>query len=190
MRAIILLGLTLGLLSGNQLAAQDSSLTLRPGQVIRVSGPKNFRFTGEFRGGDSISLVLRPSDGQARRVPLSWISKVEIRTGHKSKVGTGALIGASAGALVGASAVAGLDNMQVGLGGDDGCCSESDYVGGALTFAAIGAGVGALVGAVSHKDTWVRVPPEVWRSGAGATIESKDLPVAERERKRSHPLRP
>jgi hypothetical protein len=190
MRAPTLLGLTLGLLSGNQLAAQDSSITLQPGQLIRVSGPKNFRFTGEFMGGDSISLVLRPSDGQARRVPLSWISKAEIRTGHKSKVGTGALIGASAGALVGASAVAGLDNMQLAPGGDEGCCSESDYVGGALAFAAIGAGVGALIGAVSHKDTWVRVPPEVWHSAVSAPIESRDLPVAERKKKRSHPLRP
>jgi len=190
MRSSMTLGLTVALLSSSQIAAQDSSVTLHPGQIIRVSGTKGFRFTGEFIGQDSTGLVIRPSDGQTRRVPLAWISKVEIRTGHKSKAGTGALIGASAGVLVGASAVAGLDNMQVGLGGDDGCCSESDYVGGALTFAAIGAGVGALVGAVSHKDTWVRVPPGVWRSGAGATLESKDFPVAERERKRSHPLRP
>jgi len=190
MRATILLGLTLGLLSGNHLAAQDSSLTLRPGQLIRVSGPKNFRFTGEFSGGDSISLVLRPSDGQARRVPLSWISKVEIRTGHKSKVGTGALIGASAGVLVGASAVAGLDNMQLGLGGDDGCCSESDYVGGALTFAAIGAGVGALVGAVSHKDTWVRIPAEGWVKTTGPTPDSHDRPLAKRRNSGARPTRP
>ncbi|HSE45213.1 MAG TPA: hypothetical protein VLA89_07775 [Gemmatimonadales bacterium] len=190
MRITIMLALTLGLLSGHKMAAQDSSLALQPGQVIRVSGPRNFRFTGEFVGGDSESLVIRPNDGQARRVPLAWISKVEIRTGHTSKVGTGALIGASAGALVGASAVAGLDNMQVGLGGDDGCCSEGDYAGGALAFAAIGAGVGALIGAVSHKDAWVRVPAEVWHSGASAPIDSQDLPVAEREKKRDHPLRP
>ncbi|HEU5154882.1 MAG TPA: hypothetical protein VFU03_09150, partial [Gemmatimonadales bacterium] len=89
MRTTIMLGFTMSLLSGDPIAAQDSSLTLQPGQVIRVSGAKEFRFTGEYLGQDSTGLVIRPADGHARKVPFSWIKKVEIRTGHKSGAATG-----------------------------------------------------------------------------------------------------
>src|SRR4029450_9077185 len=105
MRTSTMLGLTVALLSGSDIAAQDSSVALRPGQVIRVSGAKGFRLTGEFIGRDSASFVIHPSDGQTQRVPLAWISKVEIRTAHKPQAGKRALIGARTGALVGGSMV-------------------------------------------------------------------------------------
>jgi hypothetical protein len=186
MRATIMLGLSLALLSGSEIAAQDSPVALRPGQVIRVSGAKGFRFTGEFMGRDSSALVIRPSDGQSRRVPLGWISKLEIRTAHKSGAGTGALIGATTGAVLGLAAVAGIDNDEF----FDPCCSAGGYASGAVLFGAAAGGLGAVIGALSHKDTWVRVPSKAWQDQDEASTESQDWPVAKSEKKRTHPARP
>ena len=68
MRTSILLGLATALASGNSIAAQDSPATLRPGQTIRVYGPGEFRLTGEFLERDSVSMVIRPSGLDAKRV--------------------------------------------------------------------------------------------------------------------------
>jgi len=182
MRTTIMLGLTAALLSGNQLEAQDSSLTLQPGEVIRVSGPKKFRFTGEFMGRDSASLVIRASDGQTRKVPRAWITKVEIRTRHKSGAGAGALVGASAGAALGLVAVGSVDSDP--YWGTD-CCSAGDYASGGLLFGAAGAGLGAIIGAMTHKDTWVRIPAEQWQATPESGIESQNGPVS--TRKKSEP---
>jgi hypothetical protein len=182
-----MLGLTVALLSGSDIAAQDSSLALRPGQVIRVSGAKGFRFTGEFMGRDSSALVIRPSDGETRRVPLGWVSKVEVRTAHKSKTGTGAVIGGTTGALLGLAAVAGVDN-DPWLGTD--CCSPGEYASGAVLFGVAGGGLGAVIGALSHKDTWVSVPSEAWQNQDQASLDSQDWPIAKSEKQRNRPARP
>lgn len=182
-----MLGLTVALLSGSDIAAQDSSVALRPGRVIRVSGAKGFRFTGEFMGRDSAALVIRPSDGQSRRVPLDWIGKIEVRTAHKSVAGTGAAIGGATGALLGLAAVASVDN-DPWLGTD--CCSPGEYASGALILGAAAGGVGAAIGALTHKDTWTRVPREAWQNQDEASLDSQDSPVAKGEKQRNRPARP
>jgi hypothetical protein len=186
MRTSIMLGLTVALLSGSDIAAQDSSVALRPGQVIRVSGAKGFRFTGEFMGRDSSALVIRPSDGQTRRVPIVWIGKVEVRTAHKSGAGTGALIGGTTGAVLGLAAVAGIDSDEF----FDPCCSPGEYASGALILGAVAGGVGAAMGALTHKDTWTRIPPEAWQNQGEASLDSQDWPVAKSEKERNRPARP
>jgi hypothetical protein len=138
-------------------------------------------------GRDSSALVIRPSDGETRRVTLGWISKVEVRTAHKSKTGTGAAIGGATGALLGLAAVAGVDN-DPWLGTD--CCSPGEYASGAVLFGAAAGGLGAVIGALSHKDTWVRVPSEAWKSQGEASLDSQDWPVAKSEKQRNRPARP
>ena len=187
MRTSIMLGLSLALLSGREIAAQDSSGALRPGETIRVYGPGKFRLTGEFMERDSVSMVIRPSGLDARRVPLDGIRKVEVRTAHKSRLGTGAAAGAGAGAVLGVVMVGAVDNdPYFNL-----CCSGGDYALGAVLFATAGAGIGAVIGALSHKDTWTRVPAEDWQIRPGAVPEPGDRPVAKRrQRQRRAPGQP
>ena len=56
------------------------------------------------------------------------------------------------------------------------CCSGGDYGLGAVLFATAGAGIGAVIGALSHKDTWTRVPAEEWQITPGAAPEPEDRP--------------
>jgi hypothetical protein len=177
MRTSILLGLMAALAAGNRIAAQDSTGTLRPGRTIRVSGQEGLRLVGELMTRDSASMVIRPAGSVAKRVPLGRIRRVEVRTAHKSRAGSGAAIGAGAGAVLGLVLVADVDNDEF-LGTD--CCSAGEYGLGAVVFAAGGAGIGALIGAASHKDTWARVPAEEWQITPGALPEPEDRPVAQR----------
>src|SRR5262245_39275101 len=148
MRSVVW-GIVAALAFGSGLAAQEETKGLTPGQVIRVSGKNDFRFTGEYLGQDSSGLVIRPADGDTRKVPFAWIKKVELRTGHKSGAGKGAVIGAGTGAVLGLVAVGGVDNSSYW---GDSCCSEGDYASGGFLFAAAGAGLGAIAGALTHKD--------------------------------------
>ena len=187
MRSSIMLGLVVALLSAVQVAAQDSSGALRPGETIRVYGPGEFRLTGEFMERDSVSMVIRPAGLEARRVPLDGIRKVEVRTAHKSRLGTGAAAGAGAGAILGVVMVGAVDNDPY----FNACCSGGDYALGAVLFATAGAGIGAVIGALSHKDTWTRVPAEDWQIRPGAAPEPGDRPVAKRrQRPRRAPGQP
>ena len=65
------------------------------------------------------------------------------------------------------------------------------YALGAVLFATAGAGIGAVIGALSHKDTWTRVPAEDWQIRPGAVPEPGDRPVAKRrQRQRRAPGQP
>ena len=187
MRTSIMLCLSGALLSAQHVAAQDSSIALHPGQVIRVSGEKAFQFTGEFIGGDSSGLVIRPSTGKAQRVPLTWIRKVEVRTAHKSGAGSGAIAGGTTGALLGLASVAAVDNDEF-LGTD--CCSPGEYASGAVVFGAVAGLVGAGIGALSHKDSWTRVPPTEWQHMPEASLDAQDFPVVKLQKERNRPIRP
>ena len=137
-------------------------------------------------GRDSSALVIRPSDGQTRRVPIVWIGKVEVRTAHKSGAGTGALIGGTTGAVLGLAAVAGIDSDEF----FDPCCSPGEYASGALILGAAAGGVGAAIGALTHKDTWTRIPRDAWQNQGEASLDSQDWPVAKSEKERNRPARP
>ena len=145
MRTLILLGLA-ALAAGNRIAAQDSSAILRVGQPIRIYGTEGHRLTGELMGRDSVSMVIRPSGFYAKRVPLDHIRKVEVRTAHRSRAGGGAAVGAGTGAVLGLVMVGSVDSDPW-----YDCCSGGDYGLGAVVFGAAGAGIGAIIGAVSRQ---------------------------------------
>ncbi|HSR90971.1 MAG TPA: hypothetical protein VLK88_06665, partial [Gemmatimonadales bacterium] len=106
--------------------------------------------------------------------------------GHKSDAGTGALIGGTTGALLGLAAVAGIDSDEF----FDPCCSAGEYASGALIVGAAFGGVGAAIGALTHKDTWTRAPREAWRNQSEASLDSEDWRVAKSEKQQKRPARP
>jgi hypothetical protein len=121
------------------LAQQESVLT--PGDRIRVTAPsigiEQLVCTLSAFSPDSVVVEDR---GTLLSLPLASVTKLDVYRGQRSKAGkgavTGLLVGTGAGTLFGLIAAAASD------------VEETEYaLGGALIFAGLGGGVGALIGA-------------------------------------------
>jgi hypothetical protein len=116
---------------------------------------------------DALGLML-PSDdspfgGGQVVVPRGSLTSLQISMGKKGHALLGLLVGTASLAAIGAFAEVDPDDC-----GDDSTafCSRAEAVGG---MAFVGAGLGALVGAVIRTERWQNVSVEVLapRSGAG-----------------------
>jgi hypothetical protein len=97
-------------------------------------------------------------------VPLADVTKLEVHRGKKPNVVAGALIGGGVGAALGIALAAGCD-------GPDICESGGAYVIAVPAAAALGAGLGALIGWLIKVDRWVEVPVEQIRVGISPRTE-------------------
>jgi hypothetical protein len=154
--------LLIGLISTGH--AQAATTTLAPGTRVRVhQGIESL--TGTLVSLDSAGLLIATGKDTVT-APRASITALEVSTGTKSHAGKGALIGLGAGLVTGVVvgiAASGSDN------GDFLDFSSGEWaVGVGLAGAAIGTGVGAIVGAGIHSDTWAPVVlPAVGLRGQG-----------------------
>ena len=126
--------------------------------TVRLTGEFG-RFTGKLDRWAPDSLAGFDTDpdwagaAPARAVHWSEVSRVDVRANN---VGRGATVGAASGALLGlviaASAQSVSSPFTTANGSSDGSVTLT-YLGAATGGALIGAGLGALIGSVSHR--WV-----------------------------------
>lgn len=140
-------------------SAQAQNLMQEPvSSRIRISAtdPALSHVTGYLLARDSaeLTLVRRQADAapDTLRVPAAAITSLEVAVGRSSSVGRGAVIGAL---VLGAAGVA-MALADDGCGGDSFCfeTSPGDQAGIIVTSAALGAGLGALVGLITRRDRW------------------------------------
>lgn len=132
-----------------------------PGDIVRVSSSRHdpVRATGIFTRIDSASVVLE-IDGTSRELRLSEVDKLELKTGRKSRAGTGALIGVGVGllalfgALVADAVNEGMRSELFGSSHED----EEKWIGViGLLAVPVGASIGALIGSQFHSDRWEQI---------------------------------
>jgi hypothetical protein len=92
-------------------------------------------------------------------VPFADLTELEVRRGKKSRLGTGALIGGGVGAALGIALAASCSGHEVL------CEGGTEYAIYVPAAAALGAGLGALVGSLIKVDRWEAVPVEELRIG-------------------------
>jgi len=137
--------------------ASQARPAIAPGDRVRIT-TADWELVGTLvtQGDDSLRLQVT---GEVTPVSVarSAIKRLEIARSH-SNTGTDALIGLGAGALVGGTlgAVAGSDLAGECPGND---CGAAPAVFGGLLMGALGAGVGAVIGSLSHSEQWDSVPP-------------------------------
>ena len=131
--------------------AAAAGQTIKPGTHVRASTDRYPRLEGTLRSVTIDSIVV-----DTVRLPISSISQLQVRH-RRGNAGKGALIG---GITLGvASGIAGA----AGCAGSSGSfidCSDrvpaAFLTGGFLGFA-VGAGIGAVIGAFVKTDRWERV---------------------------------
>ena len=128
-----------------------------PGTRIRVATnmPSHRRFVGSLISADADSVRLTSSsDGKVVAVANASIVRLEKSRGRHSNPGGGALIGGLIGGGLGLAlgVIASTDDSgwyQVG---------GAEIAAGTAVLGLAGAGLGALVGAASHKEKWEPLP--------------------------------
>jgi hypothetical protein len=138
------------------LHAQDS--TLSPGTRVRILSACDT--TGVRTGCDVVKgqllsrtvseLLIKDADGVERRVHLAPGLRIQQSTGYRRHTLRGLGIGTLAGLATGGILVA--DCTRGGRGEDNGLCSVRLVVS-----TAAGAGLGALIGALSRSERWETV---------------------------------
>jgi hypothetical protein len=154
-----------GALTATTLDAQGAAL-LTNGARIRVTLTSTPRkaLVGTFDALSEDTLHLRVRRESPSRtpvfdilgIPLAGIEALEVSRGRHANAGRGALIGLGVGAglgvLVGAAGGCAV-NVEATTPDRAGCAAL-----GGLTLGLSGAGLGALIGALSTSDEWVTVP--------------------------------
>jgi hypothetical protein len=146
----------------------DSGLRVR----ITTSASRQPIWVGTLISADQDSVKLvSAKDRQLVALPIARIVRAERSRGRRSNAGRGATIGAVVGG--GTGLILGL--LASGEGEEDSFYEVgADEVIVAMAFlAAAGAGIGALVGAVTPRDQWepLTLPGQVKReSSAGTTL--------------------
>lgn len=151
-------------------AARGQIEELRPGARARIRAPGALGGEAEgiilARRADTV-VVGRPGAASVD-VPVPLITRASVYRGRTS--GAGALEGAKWGAGIGLGL--GLANMGFSdCSGEH--CGAGDNVVGVATFAALGAGVGSLVGAVVGSERWerLRLPSRAAASPVAAVLK-------------------
>ena len=133
--------------------AQEHPPAVEPGQRVRVTAPNLGinKHTGVLAAVDSDTLLV-----DTLRVALASVTWLEVSRGQKSAIGKGAgigfLVGAGLGAGVGFAFGKALEDI-------DACdCHPAMMVVGGLGVGALGALIGAGVGAATKSERWEEVP--------------------------------
>jgi hypothetical protein len=166
MRSVASLLVFLLLLTNLSLAGAASGMP-EPGARVRITVrlPKHERWTGSFVSLANDTVTIRDSDstGVLVTVAAPQITRFEVSRGNRGSgmrgAGFGLLVGVAVGAVVGYAGYSGDDYLVSSAG-------ESAGAGAAL-FGFIGAGVGAVVGALTPSEHWRDLPLVDLRSTAG-----------------------
>ena len=138
--------------------------TLSAGERVRATiEEQSGKLTGTLEEWGSDTLYVVPDgasqDVPARAISLSTLSRLEISKGLRSNAGKGALIGGGIGLLVGGG-------MSIIAGSTvDTEVTSTDYLAftGLVTLG--GAGLGALIGALTKSERWEEFPLDRLRLG-------------------------
>ncbi len=126
----------------------SSVAALSPGTAIRIAGPHPGSVQGTLQSVTEDSLVLNSRAGQ-ETVTRQQVTRVSVKkTGHR---GRHALIGLGVGAVAG---------LALGAASDHSCAPNGCFFGsnfGKEVFTPLGAGLGALVGALIPSGGWREV---------------------------------
>lgn len=119
-------------------------------QILHV---RNKHFSIDMPVSAVSRLEILEGRGQSVTLPLGSVQSIDRYAGRKSAWRSGAGLGFLVGAVGGVAAVRGMSCIM-------GCTevSTGQYAGGAVFGGLIGAGLGALVGAMITWDDWERVP--------------------------------
>jgi hypothetical protein len=186
--AVLVLALPLGLAAAQEAASPAPPLV--SGARVRVHAHRIF--IGTLVTLDTATLVLQDDALlDTLRVPVGSIGRLEVSTGQRSGAGRGAEIGliagASAGAIIGLAVII---TESIAMSSPvlwEGCPRDAIVCFGpeaiflsAAVLGAAGAGLGALIGALSPIDRWEQVPVrpveigivplEAHRLGVGVSI--------------------
>jgi len=147
----------LSLIAPHAAQAQQDTAGLVPGRRIRVHQQGNQKLVGSFVSMDSASLAIVTNVGDTVRVPRGSIDGLDLSQGTKSNAGkgalTGLLIGGLGGVIIGVAASGSDDDEFFDF-------SAGTWAAGiGLTFGALGAGIGALIGSGQRTDKWA---PTAW----------------------------
>ena len=126
----------------------------RPRVRVTFTGTSHGRMVGTYlrTAADTIWLdagMTRPSP-----IPLERVATFEVSRGRHSNAGRGALIGSAVG--LGLGLIASIESASE----DDSFVETStgEYVLATFMLAAMGGGLGAAVGAMTHSEEWEVVP--------------------------------
>ena len=139
---------------------QQQPPPVKPGDRVRIgvcTPVCGTRVTGSVLELRSDALLVKSErSGDTLQVALASLGMVEVSRGQKSRVGKGALIGV----LVGVGLGAGVGfAVGKGLEDDNVCdCHPAGMAVGGLGVGALGALIGAGVGAATKSDRWEEVP--------------------------------
>ena len=137
---------------------------LQPGEPIRATyridtapGSEAIEVTGAYVGltPERLRLTVGPTRAREHEVALDRLMRLEAREGSAARgAGKGAIYGGIAGAALGLLGGAGSDGYFA--------CGGDCYALVALAVGGMGAGAGALIGAVVGRERWqeVRLDPE------------------------------
>jgi len=174
---IAVLVLALAPVGGPALNAQEAyPFHLEPGTRVRISmlgsnaaeGPAQAsQVTGRFEGWNEDSLVIDVG-GSTTLIGQGQIDKVEVSLGVASNAGKGAWIGALSGFAIG---------LGIGLAcsADADCAAATDdavvVLASSFAIGAIGAGLGAGIGAATKSERWRQYPDKVSSAGPNLGFE-------------------
>src|SRR5688572_21887553 len=150
-------GITLPLtvcLVASMLGADPALAQLEAGSRIRVTSDRGSK-VGTLVSLEADSLRYTASDTSGvTALPLASVLKLERSVGKRSNAGRGATIGGvvGGGLGLGLGLIASFDDDQFYEVGPEHVAVVTLFLG------AIGAGVGALIGSASHRDSWETVP--------------------------------
>ena len=123
--------------------------------------------TGVVMQADARSLTVSLGRGKPPvQIPLASVKKLEVARGRRTAAKEGAISGGLVGVVLGALAIHTVSHALCESATD---CNASPqaYGMGIGTFAAGGAGLGALVGLAIKTDRWERVPVDSLRMAIG-----------------------
>lgn len=130
------------------LPAQEATLPLQ-GQRVRLVLQAGEPVVGHLLASIADSFRLAGNAGPARTIPASQVRRLEVSVGRHSHAGRGAAIGSAVGGVLGLLAVASA--------GNDYYYTDGEKAVGVVGLTAMGAGVGALIGGLTHSERWQEV---------------------------------
>lgn len=150
------------------LVAQEYALleSLSPGNRVRVTAPKFFqkiklsrplrkktRIVGTVMAVNADTLSLRiKKQSEPLMIPLSYLKKIEVSRGKKSRAIKGAFVGFLVGFATAEAVCADIRYEDSGTMGPD------QWACGLLIGGPAGGVIGAVMGAASKGDRWEEVP--------------------------------
>ncbi len=151
--AVLLLGCTSLLAAGDvgRDAGRPDTTFVQRGDRVRLQAPRisSGQLVGEVTELEGDTLMLSSEGGGSTiAIPTADLERIAVSQGRKSNAILGLLVGAG----VGIASAVGL-SIWVCNADDDGCTS-GQVVGGGLALTAIGAGLGAGVGALIKTERW------------------------------------